>query len=298
MATAADLVHDCRQHLHNGERPQVNFLAETVASTSDDTIVLSLDLGPIKAGATISIGLERMFVKSTNEASKTATVQRGWDGSTAVTHTTVGTVVRVNEQYDDFAIVRALNQELADLSSPVNGLFKITSVDRTYAVTTWGYNLDADMIGEPLGVLVEDPSGTANWRRLLPSEWIYDPSADATDFASGKSLRVVGYVDPGRTIRIVYREPFTAISALTDDVQTTVGLPASANDIPPLGAAVILLAGRSARRSSLDSQGSTRRAEETSTQDALVSVRGLLARREQRVAAEAARLASQFAALV
>lgn len=295
--TAADLVAETRRHLRHGERPQVNKLAAAVATTTATSITLTYDLGPITDGSTLSIGLERMYVWAVDSTTKVATVERGWDGSTASTHAD-DSIVRVNEHFDDFAIVRALNADLADLSSPVNGLFKTTSVDRTYSASTYGYNLDADIIGEPIAVLVENLGGTANWTRLAPAEWVFDASADTTDFSSGTSLRIIGSVEPGRTIRVVYREPFVDIESLIDDMQDDIGLPASANDIPPLGAAVALLSGRPARRSQLDTQGSTRRAEEVSTNDTLQSVRALLARREQRVAAEAARISANYASLI
>lgn len=294
MTTAADMVSETRDHLLHGQRESINKLAATVTSSATD-LTFTYDLGPIQEGAVVSLGLERVYVWSVNDATKTATVERGWEGSTAAAHD-AGDIARVNSRFDDFAIFRALNADITDLSSPENGLFAVTSVDRTYATTTYGYNLVADMIGPPLMVQAEYPGGTGNWVRL--DGWRFDSNADTTDFASGKSLHLLGdQGSPGRTIRIVYRTAFSTFLALTDDI-IDIDLPDSCADIPPLGAAARLLAGRSSRRADLNAQGNSRRAEEVSTNDALASPRGLLAQRQMRINAEATRLASLYPVLL
>lgn len=294
MTTAQDLVHETRSHLLHGGRESLNKLAATI-DDNDTTVTFDFDLGPIQEGAVVSIGLERMYVWSVTESSKTAVVERGWDGSTADDHTD-GDIVRVNSRFDDFAIFRALNEDIIDLSSPENGLFQVATLDRTYSTTTYGYNLASDMIGEPLIVQAEYPGGTGNWMRL--GGWRFDTNADSTDFASGKSLHLLGdQGSPGRTIRIVYRAAFDTFLALTDDLED-IGLPETCADIPPLGAAARLLAGRAVRRSDMDAQGNSRRAEEVSTTDALSSPRGLLAQRQMRINAEAARLFAAYPVLL
>lgn len=294
MTSASDLVAETRQHLLHGTREGINKLATTL--DADDTdVVLTYDLRGVQEGAVISLGLERMYVWSSTVSSKTASVERGWDGTIAVAHT-AGEIVRVNSRFDDFAIFRALNEDILDLSSPENGLFQVTSLDLTYATTTYGYDLNASMIGAPLLVEAEYPGGTGNWSRL--SGWQFNPNADSTDFPSGKSLHLLGdQGSPGRTVRVVYAAAFETFLDLTDDTED-IGLPDTCADIPPLGAAARLLAGRASRRSDLDAQGSTRRSEEVSTNDALASPRGLLAQRQMRINSEAARLAALYPVLL
>lgn len=288
MTTTADLIADTRQHLLSGHREQMNKLAAAVTTTTATTISLTYDMRLIQENSIISIGLERMFVWETSESAKTATVERGWDGSTATTHL-INSIVRVDARYDDFAIFRAINQDIADLSSPANGLYRTRSVDLTYVTSTYGYDLAADMIGPPLRVLGKYPGGTGNWAPL--NGWRFDGSADTTDFASGRSLHLDdSQGSPGLAVRVVYAAPFGQLAALSDDVQAVAFLPSTCNDIPPLGAAATLAAGRPMRRSDLDAAGSARRSEEVSTQDTLIAPRGLLSRREARIAAEASRL--------
>ena len=289
---ASDLVAETRQHLLGGYREELNKLAAAVTTTSQSTITFTYEMGAIKPGAVLSVGLERMYVWAT-PTETTATVERGWDGTTATTHL-INVVCRVNARYDDFAILRALTRELDDLSSPINGLYRVRALDLTATAASSGYDLASvgTVIGSPLAVLVED-SSLREWAPLKRGDWTYSPNADTGDFASGKSIHTL-YGTSGQSIRVLYAAPFVNFTTLTDDAQTVAFLPATANDIPPLGAAVRLAGSRPMKRTDLDSQGSTRRAEEVSAQDALISVRGLLSERERRIQAEAARLASEY----
>lgn len=242
MTTAQDWVNETRGHLLGGFRETATKLS--VAIDADDTALTFLyEVGAIKPGAVLSIGLERLYVWATPTAT-TATVERGWEGTTGAAHTT-SDIVRVNARYDDYAVLRALNHELDDLSSPANGLFKVGTLDLTYNASTYGYDLTAvaAMIGAPLRVSVEG-TGTGDWTPLKPSDYEFLSSADTGDFASGRALLVTSsYGVPGQSLRVVYRAPFTALAALTTDVATT-GLPSTAYDIPPLGAAATLEIGR------------------------------------------------------
>ena len=92
-------------------------------SNSVETIQVEFETGPIVPGSIIEIGTELMYV--TNVTSKdNIGVMRGYGGSTAASHTD-GDVLRVSPQYPAHMILDALNDDLADLSSPRNGLFKL-----------------------------------------------------------------------------------------------------------------------------------------------------------------------------
>lgn len=293
MATlASDLIAETRGHLLGGYRESVNKLAAAVTTTSQSTITFTYDLGPIKQGAVLSVGLERMYVWDTPSAT-TATVERGWEGTTATTHL-INAVCRVNSRYDDFAILRAINRTLDEISSPLHGLYRVRALDLTASAASSGYDLTGvgTVIGDPLAVLVEDTS-LREWMPLKRSDWQYNPNADTSDFASGMSIHTV-YGVPGQSIRVIYASPFTNLTALTDDVQTVAFLPATANDIPPLGAAHKLALSKPMRRADQEAQGSSRRAEEVTTQDTYISARGLNQQYLDRIQAEAARLAALY----
>jgi hypothetical protein len=290
------LVAETRTYFLGGIREQKNKLnADLTASSTDTSVALSFSLGPISTGAVITIGLERMFVWSTSNTS--ATVERGWDGTTIAAHTS-GAIVSINSRCDDFAIFRAMNNELAALSAPENGLYRTTSVDITFSGSTYGYDLDGitSIIGPPLAVLARSTTGGV-WDPIKPGAYLYHPSADASDFPSGRSIMFYEGYTAGQPIRVLYRAPFTALATLTDNVQTQTGLPATANDILPLGAALQLAHARPMKRADIDAQGSTRRAEEATTQDTLIASAQLRDRRNARINEEASRLAAEFVSM-
>lgn len=293
MATlASDLIAETRQHFLGPIRELKNKLAANLtASTSSTTVQVTYELGAIAAGHVLTIGLERMLVWSA--ASTTSIiVERGYDGTTVAAHT-AGDLVAVDSRCDDFAIFRALNNELASLSSPNKGLFRVRTGFLTFNPSTFGYDLNGfgTIIGAPLSVYAEE-TGTGDWTPLGQATWVYDAAADTTDFPSGRSLALTAG-SPGLRIKVVYRAPFVALAALTTDVNATAFFPSTANDILPMGAALQLATGRPMARSDMNAQGSSRRSEETSTQDTLIAVSGLRARYDERVQDEALRLSAE-----
>ena len=78
-------------------------------------------------------------------------------------------------------------------------------------------------------------------------------------------------------------------AALSTNVSVT-GLQPSATDLPPIGAAIRLMAGREIKRNFTESQGDTRRSTEVPPGAIAQSANGLARLRQTRIAAEAARL--------
>lgn len=292
MTITSDLVAETRQHFLGGIRERKNKLNGEITAAAT-TVSFTYTASGVDEGSILTCGLERMYVWQASGTS--AVVERGWDGTTAASHAS-GAIVAVDSRCDDFAIFRALNNELASLSSPENGLYQVTSVDVTSTSGTYGYDLAGvtNIIGSPLAVLSRSNSGGV-WDPIKPGDYLYNPSADTDDFPSGKSIMFYDSYTSGQPIRVLYRVPFTSLATLADNVQTVTGLPATANDILPLGAALQLALGRPMDRADLDAQGSTRRAEEVSAQDTLMATSLLRDRRSSRIAEEAARLAGAHA---
>jgi hypothetical protein len=90
---------------------------------------------------------------------------------------------------------------------------------------------------------------TMMWQDIGPSQewipirhWSWDALASSTAFGSGAQTVTIGdWVQPGRTIKVVYAtdpEPFTTN---TEDYSTQTGLPNSTRDVVILGASYRLL---------------------------------------------------------
>lgn len=288
MPQLVELIEETRRHLQGSARDQMNRLNGALTN-SQTTVTLEFTMGGIQAGAVLSIDLELMYVWSVS--GQNATVQRGFAGSAAVTHTTA-TLVFVNPRASAFAVREAINAELAAYSSPSIGLYRVRTVDITYSASANEYDLTSvtDII-EVIGVHTSLP-GITDWYPV--SSWNLTRDLPTATFPSGKALSIYTPVISGRSVRVVYAAPFVALTNLTDDVATVSFLPASAHDIPPLGAAARLLAGREARRAGIDAQPESRRAEEVPPGANRSAAGGLLALRDLRLREEATRLHAAY----
>lgn len=290
--TLADVISTCRNdYLLTGSREQRNKLAVTV--NADDTLLtLSYDLSQLGLGSKVSIGLEDMGVWETNPTSKTVTVQRADFGSTAAAHA-VDDLVTVNSRFTNAQIARAINDELQALSA--SGLFRMRTVDLTYNAAVDGYDLTG--VTDVLSVyqIRSQAVGPENEWPLVPTAlWQYQRDLDTSVFASGHAVFIRDALQPGYPMRVTYKAPFSTLSALTDDVVTTSGLPAEALDLLSLGAGIRLTVGREVRRNLDESQGDTRRAGEVPPGANIGANRALVAWRQQRLAEERRRLAQRY----
>jgi hypothetical protein len=270
-------------------------LAGTLTASASDTSVsftLPAAIVPgIVTGATFEIGTELFYVYAVSGAGL-ATAQRGFRGSDVAAHSAGDTVI-VNPKFPAYQILKALNDDLLDLASPQNGLFQIGTVALTYSSSTSGYDLTAvtDEILDIHSVTWSD-SGSENAEPAIRKYALKRDRAVA-DFASGYALVLYDAAESGREILVSYKTSFTAI---TDNTTTlaTVGLHAGGYDLPPLGAAMRLMATRPIRREFLDEQGFSRRSEEVPAGGPSASMRDLRALRADRVNAEATRLNAQY----
>lgn len=291
MTTFGDLIEDTRRHIGLSEERDV---LNGSITNSASTLVTTDARSGIQEGAFIEIDLEVMYVRSV--ATNTVTVFRGETGTTAAAHTTGAKITVVDPKFSKFAIGREINNELASLSSPSNGLFRIVTLDLSWASTTYGYDLVG--VGDIEDVL------SVQWKGYVGYEWIEVPATQwrlarnqkTTDFTSGYALFFDEPVS-GRDVRVVYKGAFSPLVNLTDDLTTVSGLPESARDIPPMGAA-INLAGPTEIRRALANQGDPRADEDVPAGSRSNSVRGLMARRQERIRDEAMRLARDFPVLL
>jgi len=288
MSTAGALITRASRQLLSGTVEERNKLATTVTS-ADTSIVLSYDLGGFREGSVIEIDSELMYVWTALSATKTLEVQRGYDGTTAAAHTT-GAVAVVNPRFPRQQMLDALNADLDDLSSTVNGLFRVVAQDISYNGSDRQINLTSasgviDLLDVRLRYLADDYPVIRKVRlqRNLPT----------ADFASGIAIVFDEAVMAG-TLRVVTKREFTRVTAEANDMQTIAFLPVSCEDIIEMGVILRMMNGREIKRNFIESQGDTRRSEEVppgSTRDSLTNIQRL---RRERIVAEAARLKQQY----
>lgn len=289
MTLASDLVRATRRHLDGGSRRTLNQLAaDLTADINATTAQFMWDLGGIQAGSVLCVGLEELYVWSTDQAAKTALVTRGYNNDVATLHT-AGSTVEVNPKNSSAEIFGAINDDLVALSTPNSGLFAVTSVTFTAISGQIGYDLTSTPFLDVVDVVWPTTNNVSReWRTV--KEFHVERDLPVGTFPSGTALFIDGeQPTPGQTVYVHIRRPFTALAALTDDVTTT-GLPATAVDLPPMGAAIKVMSGRPIARADYRSQGDTRRADEVRVGDVVQAPAALRALRAERISEEAARL--------
>lgn len=289
MTTAADWITETEAHLNVRNKP-LDKLAVAVTDVDAATITLTYNPGDaITEGAILGVDLELLYVWAFDTSTLVATVERGFAGSTRATHL-INTLVYINPTYSKYDIFRALNQDLASLGS--EGLFAMSTVDLTFSSATAAYDLTSVTNLESIyRVDAKYPGLTRDWERVR--RYQIARNQNTTDFPSGFALTLLEGGSPGYAVRVSYKSGFTALTSLSSTKVST-NLPASAYDIPPLGAAARLVSPREVARNETGSQGDTRRSEEVPAGAVRASAAGLWAIRQQRVGIERAELARRY----
>jgi hypothetical protein len=274
--------------LLSGVVEERNKLSATITATAT-SCVLTYDLGSVRQGSVIEIGSEQVYVWDVIEVSKTLTIERGFNGTTAAAHTG-GSVCTINPRFPRNQILEAVNDELADLSSPVNGLFQVKNLDLTYNSSNRQMNLPGaldiiDLIDVRYRYRADDYKQVSSYKLLrnMPTK----------DFGSTFGLQIDSDVSNG-DIRITYKAPFGRVVAEADDIQNISGFPVVAEDILVIGSQIRLMAPREVKRNFTESQGDTRRSDEVPSGAVANSITNLLRMRRDRITAEAQRLARLY----
>ena len=292
FVTGQDWIDATRAKLLTGYSEQRNVLAAPYTAGTG-TLTFTYALGNIVAGATISVGLNIFYVFAVNTSALTATVVGGQNGSTDISLAN-GTLVRLNPKFTDFDIWNALAADLADLSSPLNGLYGMTYTDFSFLATIVGYDLGASAAAnliEVYEVRYLTPGNYKDSPRLKQYSWKENRQAYAGDIPSGMGVEIVNSENllPGRNMRVFWKSAFTLPAAPTAPLSTSLVIP-TAYDLPPIGAAIILMAGQEIKRNFTSSEGDMRRATEVPAGAVAASSKGLKDLRQLRIDAEAARL--------
>jgi hypothetical protein len=288
MSTASALLDRVNRQLLSGTIEERNKLATTVSS-SDASFVMTYDLGGLRAGTVFEIDSELVYVWEATSGSKSVTVERGYMGTTAAAHT-AGAIVTLNPRFPKAQMLEALNQDIDDMSSPLNGLFRVVSTDVDYNGADRQINLTGatsiiDLLDVRLRYLATDYPVIRKVRlqRDLPT----------SDFASGFALVFDESVMAG-TLRVRYKAPFVRVSTISDSLQSVANIPVTMEDILEMGVMSRMLSMREVKRNFIESQGDTRRSDEVPPGAMRDSFSNILRLRRDRIIAEAAKLARQY----
>lgn len=287
MTTAGNLVDRTVQLLLAGTVEERNKIASSL-DASTTSVPIEYSLGSLREQTVFQVDAELMYIWEANTGTKTLTVERGFGGTTAATHAD-GAIVTVNPRFPRSQVLQALNDELADLSSPMNGLFQMKTVDLSYngsdrMINLAGISTLIDVYDVRWRYLSDDYPVVRNYRlmRNMPT----------SDFGTGLALSLDEDV-MSSTIRVIYKDAYTPFSTEASTLAST-GAGTEIADLLVLGAQIRLIAGREIKRNFTESQGDTRRADEVPAGAMNASVTNLLRLRRDRIQAEAARLNRQY----
>lgn len=263
----SDLIRSTRQLVQGNARSPVNTLASQKLAASN-TAVLTYPISGVQIGSLIEIGWVAYSVVDIDVVAKTLTVLEEVPG-TAV-DAAAGDRVTIRPRYTIRRIITELNNDLMDLST--HGIYKLRSVAAADGVVT--VPVDALVVLDVWDLDNERNPGV-NWRIV--------------DTPTGAELYGARGLD-----FVVFGCTFGELSYTTDVDLDTVGLVSPAEDLPPLGAAIRLLAGAESQRNLIDTQGETRRAEEVQAGALSGSMRNLVLLRQSRLVAEASRYQQRY----
>ena len=241
----------------------------------------------ISPGMELSVGLEIMYVTGWTTSSNSGTVVRGFRGSVPATHAATS-MVTINPKFSLFTVATAINEEIAALSGDA-GLYAVKTITITYNPAFIGYNFAAPTgYIEVLGARYKIAPPTHNYPPLHISAVL----PNMTDPTYPTHFAIIFYESawPGLPIHVWCKCAFTTLTALTQTVTSISGVPVTALDIPPIGAAIRLVSGREIKRNFIESQPDPRKATEIPPGSIINSVKGLQMIYTRRVNDERGRL--------
>ena len=266
-----DAVSETFKHL-GGRRGKRNRLAADVTNTAT-TLSFDFDLTGLTAGGHLELvdgdTYERVYVWAVNPDAKTAEVERGFEGTTAQAFT-AGAHVIVSPVHTVDEVMKAIKAELRSL--PGQGFHRQNEASVAYDYTDNTFPLSGLSNYTSIYGVQYDHAGRTHWLRgwridhdlLIPHETLPAPL----------------------TATILYRDTYTLPNALSDDLEAVCGLPESAHDILPLGAAARLMNEPEARRTDISAQGGSRRGQEVTHTDLVRRGATLKLQRDERIAEE------------
>jgi len=288
MTTVATVLNRASRQMLAGVVEERNKLAASLDSSAT-SVVTTYDLGGLRTGSAFEIESELFYVWDANPASKTLTVERGYAGTTATSHNS-GAIATLSPRFPRAQMFDAVNAELDDLSSTLNGLFRVVAVDLSYNGSDRQINITGSgTIIELLDVrfrYLSDEQPVVHGVRL-------QTGLSTSDFASGNSLVFDDDVMAG-TVRVRYKAPFARAATEASDLTTDCFLPATCDDIVETGVILRMMNAREIKRNFIESQGDTRRPDEVPPRAVLESSASLVRLRRERITAEAARLKAQY----
>jgi hypothetical protein len=234
----------------------------------------------VAPGSVLCVGLTTFQAMAVS--GNVISVVQGADGSPSDDYP-AGEPVLIRPSHTTWQAFEALNNVVAEVSSPVHGLYQVNEeefpvdvVDGTYVLPTLPTKI--------LRVRYRRPGSTDEWDNL---PWTYQPGAPL-----GPTVRT-GQAPGGTTVHVQYGVPYRRASRLSETLDG-MSVPIEASGLLATGVARDMSLSLESRRVQPFTQGDPRRAEEVPSTGNVVVYDRLNRRFRELVQAERARLLSQY----
>jgi hypothetical protein len=256
VTTMADMIASTKRMAYGSLSEQMNLISATALAGATE-LECELSVEGISPGTLVSSGLNVWWVKGLNAATNTLYVVPGYEGSPQAA-VAIGDFLMIRPRVTDWYIFDELNSTIRSLSAPSNGLYREAT-----------FELDAETVYQTYEIPTEAQSMVSiiEIRALVPAspdEWVPIPTEWWKWQADQNLIRLLAAIPASSRLQVVYKAPFVAATALTDDPVDDLGLSETMLDIPPLGVTVTLLRTTESRRMQPQAQGDPRRAAEVS----------------------------------
>ncbi len=224
------------------QQDRATYISQDVpatASTIASPIILQLASTENIGKGTIEINEELIWLDSFDRVSNTATVPpwgRGYLGTSTAAHT-AGTKVTITPTFPRYVVKKAINDTISAFGATIFAV-KTTSFTFNAAQTTYAFNnLNIHNI---MSLMWQDVGPSQEWFPIR--HWTWDSLASSAAFgAEAQTVTIGDYVQPGRTIKVVYATDPVPFTTNIQDYSTQTGLPNSTRDVVILGASYRLL---------------------------------------------------------
>lgn len=252
MTTVASVVDRVLRKFQSRDTPDI---LEASMTDTQGTISYRGFLPAWGPGSLIQVGEERMLVTENDDVNHTATVVRGWDGTTAAAHT-AGEPIILEPRGDRGEVVNLINDCLNDMFPE---LFRVDAVEVDYSASIIGYEIpnEAHRI---LQVSALTAPSALYWEPIF--DWHIEDNADTGHFSTGKAIMINTSLPVGGKFRVKYGTTFTPVTGESQDLETDAGLDDYMVDLPYYYALSRLLPGEEQLRSQIHAAENHQRAQD------------------------------------
>ena len=157
-------------------------------------------------GTVMEVGLEQMLIVTYDPNTKVATVVRGYNGTTAASHSDDDLVI-MRPKFARQVVFDAVADEVVSLHPPLWGYSTLTTTGQTEPI-----EVDADVVGIAevtwLDINTDPKGGTARIIRNYPP------------VSSGRAIRL--HVPEGKTTYLILKKEFSRPTAESDDLEADI----------------------------------------------------------------------------